>query len=208
VDRLARLLKGWGFSLVVCAVLVVLAFRYVDVPLAHRLFRGQNLLKPLADAFASTVILIGESVVVLTAVLVRLARGRLPVLGQILVIASVTSMCAYGINDQLLKPFFGVPNAVSTLRGVPHALNLWSGAPSAAFPSGHMALAGGFAGVFMRLRKVSVWPLSALMALGAGLLLAGGWHFLSDVIAGAYIGLSAGLLAGEAWAAHVDAHRG
>ncbi len=202
---LARLLKGWSLALAVCITVVIVVFWYVDLPLAHLLSRGV-FLKPLGDALASTVILTGESAVVLAAVLVRLARGRLPVVGQILVIASITSMCAYGFNDHLLKPFFGVPSAASTFRGAPHAFNLWSGLQNGAFPSGHMALAGGFAGVFMRLKRVTVWPLSILMALGAALLLVGGWHYLSDVIAGSYIGLSAGLLAGEAWAAHTDAH--
>jgi hypothetical protein len=33
-------------------------------------------------------------------------------------------------------------------------------------------------------------------------LLVGDWHFLSDIIAGAFLGTSAGILAGEGWAAH------
>ncbi|HEX4378264.1 MAG TPA: phosphatase PAP2 family protein [Steroidobacteraceae bacterium] len=203
--RLARLLKGWTLSLAVCAAVVSLTFWYVDVPLARRLSHGA-VLRPLGDALASSVILLGESAVVLTAVLLRLARGRLSPFGQMLVIASITSMCAYGFNDALLKPFFGVPAAAATLNGAAHAFNLGGGMQNGAFPSGHMALAGGFAGVFMRLKKVSILPMSLLLMLGAGLLLVGGWHFLSDLIAGVYLGLSAGLLAGEAWASHTDAH--
>jgi uncharacterized membrane protein YoaK (UPF0700 family) len=65
-----------------------------------------------------------------------------------------------------------------------------------------MVLAGAFAGVFMRLYKSSIWPLSALLLLAAVLLLVGDWHFLSDIIAGAYLGISAGILGGEGWAAH------
>ena len=65
-----------------------------------------------------------------------------------------------------------------------------------------MVLAGAFAGVFMRLYKVSIWPLSALLLIAAGLLLVGDWHFLSDIIAGAFLGTSAGILAAEGWAVH------
>jgi membrane-associated phospholipid phosphatase len=34
------------------------------------------------------------------------------------------------------------------------------------------------------------------------LLIAGDWHFVSDVIAGTFVGVSAGILAGEVWLAH------
>jgi membrane-associated phospholipid phosphatase len=76
------------------------------------------------------------------------------------------------------------------------------GSEHSSFPSGHMALAGAFAGVFMRFYKASIRPLSALLLLASGLLVVGGWHFLSDIIAGAYLGTSAGILAAGAWAAH------
>jgi hypothetical protein len=67
-----------------------------------------------------------------------------------------------------------------------------------------MVLAGAFAGVFLRLYKVSIWPVSALLLIAAGLLLVGDWHFLSDIIAGAFLGTSAGILAGEGWVAHSE----
>jgi hypothetical protein len=65
-----------------------------------------------------------------------------------------------------------------------------------------MALSGSFAGVFMRLYRRSVPLFSGLLLIAATLLIVGDWHFLSDVIAGTFIGVSAGLLAGEVWLAH------
>jgi hypothetical protein len=65
-----------------------------------------------------------------------------------------------------------------------------------------MVLAGAFAGVFMRLYRTSILPLSALLLIAAVLLIAGNWHFVSDVIAGTIVGISAGLLAGYVWLAH------
>jgi len=44
--------------------------------------------------------------------------------------------------------------------------------------------------------------LSALLLIAAALLITGGWHFVSDVIAGTFLGVSAGILAGELWLAH------
>jgi membrane-associated phospholipid phosphatase len=71
------------------------------------------------------------------------------------------------------------------------------GSQKSGFPSGHMVLASAFAGAFMSYYRASVWPLSGLLALAAGLLIFGDWHFLSDVIAGTFVGISAGVLAGE-----------
>ena len=56
----------------------------------------------------------------------------------------------------------------------------------------------------MRLYTGSTWLLSALLVLAAGVLIVGDWHFLSDVIAATFAGVSAGLLAGEVWAVHAS----
>ncbi len=117
-------------------------------------------------------------------------------------LACLTSICAYAINDSTLKFFFGVPNPTAVLDGAQHALNLLSGTSNSSFPSGHMVLAGAFAGVFMRLYRTSILLFVALLVIAAALLIAGDWHFLSDVIAGTFVGVSAGLLAGEVWLAH------
>jgi membrane-associated phospholipid phosphatase len=90
------------------------------------------------------------------------------------------------------------------MHGVRHAFNFLKGSGDSSFPSGHMVLAGAFAGVFMRSYSASIWPLSALLGLAAGLLIIGDWHFLSDVVAGTFVGVSAGILAGEGWAVHSD----
>jgi len=102
----------------------------------------------------------------------------------------------------VLEPLFGDPTPVEVMEGAGHSLNLLEGSGNSSFPSGHMVLAGALAGVFMSLYRASVRLLSALLLLAAGLLVFGGWHFLSDVIAGAFAGVSAGILAGEAWTVH------
>jgi hypothetical protein len=70
-----------------------------------------------------------------------------------------------------------------------------------------MVLAGAFAGVFMRLYRTSVRLLSGLLLLAAALLVVGDWHFISDVIAGTFLGVSAGILAGELWVVHMISSR-
>jgi len=188
--------------LVACSALVAFSILRLDVPIALQFWNAGRLLNPLGQALGAAILLSGESAVILFLVLARLVRGRISEFGEILAIACVASMCAYVINDHVLKVFFGVPSPAAVLRGARHGFNFWMGAENGSFPSGHMVLAGAFAGVFMRLYKASIWPLSALLLLAAGLLLVGDWHFLSDIIAGAFLGTSAGILAGEGWAAH------
>jgi membrane-associated phospholipid phosphatase len=125
-----------------------------------------------------------------------------------LAVACLASICTYGINDQVLKPFFGVEGPAAVMHGARHAFNIGMGLADSSFPSGHMVLAGAFAGVFMRLYRASIRPLAALLLVAAALLVVGDWHFISDVIAGAFLGVSAGALAGEGWAVHSSSRYG
>jgi membrane-associated phospholipid phosphatase len=198
----AVVIRIWLASLVACAAIVTFLFLRVDVPTALRFWNEGSVLSSLNGALGAAVILSAESAAILFMVLARLVRGHISVFGETLVIACLASMCAYVINDHLLKVFFGVPDPTDVMHGARHRFNLWMGSESSSFPSGHMVLAAAFGGVFMRLYKASIWPLSALLLTAAGLLLVGDWHFLSDIIAGAFVGMSAGILAGEGWAAH------
>jgi membrane-associated phospholipid phosphatase len=202
LNRLAAVLRIWTVSLVACAAIVAFAFLRMDVSIAVRFWNAGRALSPLNGAFGAAVILSAESAVILVLVLARLVRGHISAFGETLVIACLASMCAYVINDHVLKVFFGVQNPIDVMHGAKHSFNLWMGSENGSFPSGHTVLAGAFAGVFMRLYTASIWPLSALLLIAAGLLLVGDWHFLSDIIAGAFLGASAGVLAAEGWAVH------
>ena len=187
-----------------CTAVVAFSFVRMDVKIALHLWNAFRSLSPLGQGLGSAVLLSAEAAVILIIVLARLVRGHISAFSETLTIACLTSICAYGINDHVLKVFFGVPNTVDVMHGARHSLHLWTGSGNSSFPSGHMALAAAFAGVFMRLYKASIWPLCAVLLVAAALLLIGDWHFLSDIIAGSFLGLSAGILAGEGWAAHLN----
>lgn len=192
----------WVLSLLVCTLAAALAFVYIDVPIAHRFYGFFGLSESLGRGFASGILLGGEAAVALSLVTIRITRGRLPALLETTGLACLTSICAFAINDSTLKLVFGVPNPAAVLQGARHAFVFLGGFSGSSFPSGHMVLAGSFAGVFMRRYKISIVPLSVLLAIAAVLLIVGDWHFVSDVIAGTFLGVSAGLLAGEVWIVH------
>ena len=194
--------------LAACAAAAGLSFAALDVPVAHRLWRISHHLSSLNAAFGATVILTVEAAVVLTLIVARLTRGHLSRISEAVAIACLASICAYGVNDQVLKPFFGVQPPADVVHGARHAFNLAMDLGNGSFPSGHMVLAGAFAGVFMRLYRASIQPLSGLLLLAAVLLVVGDWHFISDVIAGTFLGVTAGTLAGEGWAVHVSSRYG
>lgn len=201
MKRFRVLIWLWLLSLATCAAVEALLFARVDVPIALRLWNLGHFLSPLNEAFGTALILTAESCVIVALVLARLARGHLSLFAETVAIACLSSICAYGINSHVLKVFFGVPTPAAVVHGAIHTFNLWMGSGNSSFPSGHMVLAGAFAGVFMRLYRATIWPLAALLLVAAGLLIVGDWHFLSDVVAGTFLGVSAGILAGEARAA-------
>ena len=202
MKRFAIEVRFWLLSFVACAALTALSFVEIDVPLAQHVWRVGRHLSSLNTAFGAAVILTLEAAVVLALLLARLMRGRLSRFAEALAIACLASICAYGINDQVLKPLFGVEPPAVVLDGGRHTFHWLMGLSDSSFPSGHMVLAGAFAGVFMRLYRTSIGLFSALLLIGAALLIVGDWHFVSDVIAGTFLGVSAGILAGEGWAVH------
>lgn len=200
--RLTAIVCVWSVCLLVCAAATAFSFKHLDVRIAAHFWDAARYLSPLGQGLGSAVLLSMESVVTLSIVFARLTRGHVSAFAEALAIACLASICTYGINDHVLKLFFGVPNPTDVMHGARHTFHFWKGWGANSFPSGHMALAAAFAGVFMRLYRASVWPLGGLLLLAAALLLIGDWHFLSDVIAGSFLGLSAGILAAEGWAAH------
>jgi membrane-associated phospholipid phosphatase len=204
IKRFAAVLEIWSLSFVACAAAAAFCFKKVDVPVALHVWGAGRHFGALNAAFGATVILTLESVVVLALVLARLTRGHLSRLGEALGVACLASICAYEVNDQVLKPFFGVSTPLEVVHGARHGFNLAMGTAGSSFPSGHMVLAGAFAGAFMRLYPAGTRLLAGLLLLAAALLVVGDWHFISDVIMGAFIGVSAGMLAGEGWLVHIS----
>jgi len=199
---LRRAIRIWLVSLLLCILAVKFTFVYVDVEVTHRVVGFFKHTKEMATGLSSLVLLGIEASVVLTLVVLRIIHGRLTPFLEASALACLTSICSYAVCDSILKPLFGVVSPMQVLLGERHSFHLFSGVFDTSFPSGHMVLASAFSAVFMRLYRSSIPPLAVLLVIASGLLVLGDWHFVSDVIAGTFIGLTVGLLAGELWIAH------
>lgn len=192
----------WFAVMLATAALVAFAFKHVDLPVLAAVAPFSHHFAKLGDGLGSVVILTLEATVFLALVIARMLWGTISPLGKALAAACVSSICVYAINASVLKVMFGVLSPGDALAGAAHVAHLFQGTPDSSFPSGHMALAAAFAGVLMRHYPKTILPLSGFLAVVAGLLIVGIWHFVSDVLAGAFIGLTTGMLAAEVWLRH------
>jgi membrane-associated phospholipid phosphatase len=190
----------WSYMALVCATISAISFDKIDVPLAKFAIYTSGYLDGLQRHLGSSVLLAIESVLFFGIAFIGLLRGGMSPLGKAVAVACATSICAYAMNASILKVAFGVPTPGEVLKGARHTIHWFSGSDLSSFPSGHMVLASAFVGVFSRFYRASIWPLSGILLLGAIFLVAGDWHFLSDVITGTFIGTSVGQAIGKRWA--------
>ena len=166
----------WVVSLLICTLAAAVMFRYGDVSIARGVHGFLPSTQSLATGLAGAVLISIEGAVAVALILTRIWRGHLWPLGEATLLACLTSICAYAFDDSTLKLLFGVPNPTAVLHGAHHAFHLLKGSSRSSFPSGHMVLSGAFAGVFMRLYRRSIVPLSVLLLIAAALLILGDWH--------------------------------
>jgi membrane-associated phospholipid phosphatase len=185
----------WLLGLVVTIIGSTIAFSWIDVPVARHFAFNADRFGVIDVGLSGIVLLIFETAVVTSLLVRRMIRGKLEPLGKALVISGIASMCAYLLNEAIFKFLFGIPSPNEMLfQGAPHAVHFFSGNAADGFPSGHMMLSGAFAGALMRFYPRLRKGLFALLGVGALILVWGDWHFVSDVIAGTFLGITIGLL--------------
>jgi membrane-associated phospholipid phosphatase len=202
-----KVLTVWICSAAACLLATAIAFAFVDDAVMRVFSNNINKWDTLGQGLGTTVALSVDAAMALTLVLFRIVRGRdgFSPLYRALVLACLTSICAYAVNDGVLKLFFGVPNPASVFfQGARHGFHLFAGSQASSFPSGHMMLVSPFAGVLMKLYPRTIVPLAILLLIAAVALIVGDWHFVSDVIAGTSLGVAIGLLVGNLWLDHTN----
>ncbi len=190
----------WGFrlwllGLVATTIGAIISFAWIDVPVARHFAFNAGRFGMINAGLSGIVLLISETAVVTALLVRRMVRGKLEPLGKAIVVAGIASMCAYLLNEAIFKFLFGIPSPNQMLfQSAPHAVHFLSGDAEDGFPSGHMMLSGAFAGALMRFYPRLRASLFALLGVGALILVWGDWHFVSDVIAGTFLGITIGLL--------------
>jgi membrane-associated phospholipid phosphatase len=192
-------LQKWIFSLAAVVVASGISYQWLDRPIAllsRRSISGHAfvLLGQLPDPFLPLAVI----------VFVSLGLGKLS--GRVL---SKVQKCAWVCSISLitavatkaeLKLVFGrtwpsswMGNNPSYVRDGVYGFNFFHGGNEyASFPSGHMAMVCAVIAVFwVYFPAGRAFYILAILTAGAGLVVAN-YHFLSDVIAGSFVGVTCG----------------
>ncbi len=186
---------------------VVITYQWVDRPVS--LFAHDNLaqyrifvrLTYIPEPFipAAALVFLGLG-------LWLIAKRTLPRCAATVLICSISLMAAESTKNQL-KYVFGrfwpetwVQNNPSFIRDGAYGFNFLHGGPGyASFPSGHLAVTCAVVSVLW-ICYPKFWPLYILPVVAVSVGLGGAnYHFVSDMIAGGFIGVTTGWIATAIW---------
>ncbi len=207
----------WFASLLITVAAILAAFLWLDRPVAllvHDYFRNQH--REVVDGashFPNPLVLLA---IILTVIFgLRMIFGRPLSRNQANTFVCSLSVLFTEVTKDALKFIFGrtwpetwVDNNPSFIHdGVYGFYFMHGGAAYQSFPSGHMAAACTVISVlWIRYPHFRGFYLIVGLLVGTGLVGAN-YHFLSDVIAGAFVGFSSGWIATVIWDRVVGARR-
>jgi membrane-associated phospholipid phosphatase len=175
-------------SLGILVLLIFVALNFVDEPVARffyalpwsRDLRVSALDFPILVALSGAIIIVGAVQIALSSSLRRHMT--------ILIIAAFSLTSSVCIDELILKPIFGRNGPINFLQSGIDKFHWFEGTTISSFPSGHavQVVSVGTAFWIAYPRQRFAWL--ALMILILVMLVAGNWHFVSDVIAGAGVG--------------------
>jgi membrane-associated phospholipid phosphatase len=197
--------KLWCTSLAATLVGVAVCIRWLDIPVASVFHTNVDHFTGLGRGLSSFVLVSGEILLIISLAIARMIRGALSDFAKALFVASSASLSAFVANDYVLKVIFGRQNPSEFFQApTTQVFHFFQGDQHSSFPSGHMVMATAFAVAMIRFQPRTSPILIVLLCIGAIGLLVGDWHFVGDVIAGAFLGATAGFIAGELWSEHVQ----
>jgi len=203
-------LGKWILSLAGTALACAVSYEWLDRPIS--IFFNRSVARP--EPFAQLTHLPDPFIPL--AIIVFFGLGLWSLSGRILsriqkcaFLCSISLIVAEATKAQL-KFVFGrtwpdtwVHNNPSFIRDGIYGFNFFHGGPEyASFPSGHMAVTCAVVSVLW-LYFPSVRTVCTLVGLAVAVgLIGANYHFLSDVIAGAFVGISSGWMVTSLWKAH------
>ena len=206
---MTRVFKVWLLGLVWTTAVVTVSFQWLDRPISlwvYHLFGGRHIPTHILDRIASTPV-VTATVFVFCGIIAIMGR-RLSKVEIAVAMCAISSLAAIVIKD-LLKFVFGRtwpdswgPGIVSFVRDNVYGFNFFqSGRSFKSFPSGHAAAAAAVLSiVWILFPELRVMCMIGILAADIGLI-ALNLHFLGDVIAGSFLGVSTGLFTVALWRA-------
>jgi membrane-associated phospholipid phosphatase len=202
--------QRWLLSLATTSLASAISYLWLDQPIALLV----HIQLPHVDAFARLTHIPDPLIPLAVVAFIvlgfwRLSGRPLAKIHTAALICSISLIMAEATKDQL-KYIFGrtwpetwVQNNSSFIRDGAYGFNLFhGGAGYASFPSGHSAVICAVISVlWMFYPKLRAVYLLVFLAVAIGLIGAN-YHFLSDIIAGAFVGVSTGWMATALWQAY------
>lgn len=197
-------MAGFAITILLCW----LSIQWLDAPLARYFANGFTRWDFMGESFSSPVLIGLITLVVTPLAFLRLLRGVLSDFAETVIVAGCAALGSFTVNDFVLKRIFGRDGVMEYLTA-PETTGFhpFHGSMFSSFPSGHSVMIATGLFVFARVYRSRLPYALATLGVIALLLVAGNWHFLSDVVAGLFLGALAGSLAGELARSHFERKR-
>lgn len=204
-----KILKILGIAFLLCVILVVICYIFVDRDVATFMY----LHKPTTFKYLfisltkiSVILVTLAPIILIVMVIKHLKSGLQKRWQQILLLLSITLMVAVDL-EQMLKFVFGrywpetwTHNNPAWIYKHAYGFHLFhAGSAYQSFPSGHSTVIFTvMAIVWLTYPKLRWLCIAACAAVITGLL-AMDYHFVSDIIAGAFLGAASGICGVSLW---------
>jgi len=198
----------WSIALLICGALIVISYFFVDRPFAYFAHDELQGYRALFDLVGRLPNVLGLLVIGCTLIFgVRAVLGRPLTEMQTSIVLSALSLALAAILESWLKLAFGrtwpetwVQNNPSLIRdGILNFNPFHGGRGFAAFPSGHMVAISAIMSTFWFLHPRLRWICAICIAAVFIGQLGANYHFVSDLIAGGFVGFSVGLIIISLW---------
>jgi len=194
-------------AFILMAALAATAFLWLDRPIsffAHEKLAPLRIF-PYLTRIPEPLLVLSSLVFVAVGACVLMERP-LAKFASALLLSAISVVVTYQFKEQL-KFVFGrtwpetwINNNPSLIRDGAYGFNFFHGGPGyAAFPSGHTAAICAAVSVFWFCYPKYRWLYAALIAATVIGLIGANYHFLSDIIAGGFIGFTVGWVAVLLW---------
>ena len=203
MNLLMNTTRPWLAAVLAVSTLVIVSVCFVDRPLAQAMAQFdffQALLSRAPVGFPLMKVVAGAAMLLAAGFLAAgKAMPKWVEAGLLVGLALVLSLC---LTEFVLKPVFGRVHPSDYLQSGQYGFYWFhSGDMFGSFPSGHSDQAMSIVSVLWAFYPRWRWVYVAFLSLLAGALMIGEWHFLSDIIAGGFVGTAAGVLTMRSWRA-------